>query len=77
MKKISICIPVLNEEENILNTYEKIKNIFTDNIKDYDYELIFTDNHSSDSSEKILLDLINLLKTDGYKNIKDAIGKDL
>lgn len=27
--------------------------------------------------EKILLDLINLLKTDGYKNIKDAIGKDL
>ena len=26
---------------------------------------------------KILLDLANLLKTDGYKNIKDAIGKDI
>ena len=26
---------------------------------------------------KILLDLVNLLKTDGYKNIKDAIGKDI
>lgn len=25
---------------------------------------------------KILLDLVNLLKTDGYKNIKDAIGKN-
>ena len=27
--------------------------------------------------EKILFDLVNLLKTDGYKNIKDAIGKDI
>ena len=26
---------------------------------------------------KILLDLINLLKTDGYSNIKEAIGKDV
>ena len=26
---------------------------------------------------KILSELINLLKTDGYKNIKDAIGKDV
>ena len=25
---------------------------------------------------KILLDLVNLLKTDGYKNIREAIGKD-
>ena len=24
MKKISICIPVLNEEENILNAYNKV-----------------------------------------------------
>ena len=27
--------------------------------------------------ETILIDLINLLKTDGYKNIKEAIGKEL
>ena len=26
---------------------------------------------------QILSELINLLKTDGYKNIKDAIGKDV
>ena len=26
---------------------------------------------------KILLELVSLLKTDGYKNIKDAIGKDV
>ena len=27
--------------------------------------------------DKILNDLINLLKSDGYKNIKEAIGKDV
>ena len=26
---------------------------------------------------KILSELTNLLKTDGYKNIKEAIGKDV
>ena len=26
---------------------------------------------------KILIDLVNILKTDGYRNIKDAIGKDI
>ena len=26
---------------------------------------------------KILLDLANILKTDGYKNIREAIGKDV
>jgi glycosyltransferase involved in cell wall biosynthesis len=76
MKKISICIPVLNEEENILNTYEKIKNIFTDNIKDYDYELIFTDNHSSDSSEKILLDLCKRDKKIKYIRFKNNLDYD-
>ena len=54
MKKISICIPVFNEQENILNAYQKIKDIFHKEIKDYTYEIIFTDNHSYDDSEKII-----------------------
>ena len=57
MKKISICIPVLNEEENILNTYEKVKKIFEEKLKNYDHEFIFTDNNSNDKSEEILSDL--------------------
>ncbi len=59
MKKISICIPVLNEEENIINTYNKISEVFNNSLNSYDFELIFTDNHSSDKTENILTDLCN------------------
>ena len=57
MKKISICIPVLNEGENILIAYNKIKEIFLNEIKEYTYEIIFTDNHSTDDTEKIITEL--------------------
>ena len=57
MKTISICIPVFNEEENIENTYEKITNLFQNKLSKYDYEIIFTDNHSSDNTEEIITSL--------------------
>ena len=57
MKKISICIPVLNEGENILIAYNKIKEIFLNEINEYTYEIIFTDNHSTDDTEKIITEL--------------------
>lgn len=56
MKKISICIACYNEEKNIRNTYQRLKNILTE-LTDYDYEIIFEDNCSKDSSEKILREL--------------------
>ena len=40
MKKISICIPVFNEQENIVNAYQKIKDVFKNNIRNYTYEII-------------------------------------
>ena len=53
-KLISICIPILNEQENIELIYKKVTNIF-DKLKDkYYYELIFTDNNSSDKSFEII-----------------------
>ena len=48
MKLISICVPVLNEEENIANTLEVIESFFKKNLTQYRYEIIFTDNHSDD-----------------------------
>ena len=65
MKKISICIPVLNEEKNILIAYEEIKKLFKISISNYEYS-VFTDNSSDDESENIIkkiLKKINLLST--------------
>ena len=57
MKTISICIPVYNEESNIENAYIKIKDLFEKNLINYDYEIIFTDNHSFDKTQEIISDL--------------------
>ena len=43
-KLISICIPILNEEENIALIYKKIIQIFNKYKNKYHYEIIFTDN---------------------------------
>ncbi len=76
MKKISICIPVLNEEENILNTYEKVKKIFEEKLKNYDHEFIFTDNNSNDKSEEILSDLCKKDKKVKYIRFRNNLDYD-
>jgi glycosyltransferase involved in cell wall biosynthesis len=57
MNKISIITPVLNEEDNILDCYNEVKNLFAKKLNNYDYEHIFVDNMSEDSSVKIMTDL--------------------
>lgn len=49
-KLISLIIPVFNEEENIFPLYEAVIPIINDCTDKYDFELIFTDNHSVDST---------------------------
>lgn len=53
MKKISICIPCYNEEKNIENMYGALKQI-TLKLKQYKFEMIFSDNASVDNSVDIL-----------------------
>lgn len=43
MKKISILVPTYNEEDNVINVVEKLENILN-NLKDYNYEIVFIDN---------------------------------
>ena len=52
MKKISICIPCYNEDKNIPLLYSNICKQFED-LKNYDYEIIFSDNNSTDNTAKI------------------------
>jgi polyisoprenyl-phosphate glycosyltransferase len=49
-KLISLVIPVFNEEENIFPLYEAVVSIINDCTDKYDFELIFTDNHSVDGT---------------------------
>lgn len=53
MKKISICIPCYNEEENVVFAYESIKRTVT-KIKKYNFEFLFVDNGSIDQTRKII-----------------------
>jgi glycosyltransferase involved in cell wall biosynthesis len=52
-KLISIVTPCLNEEGNVMEVYQRVKNAFSE-LKDYNYEHIFMDNYSTDNTLKIL-----------------------
>lgn len=54
MKKISIVTPCYNEEENVENLYNKIKEIFDTQLNGYDFEHIFIDNCSQDKTIEVL-----------------------
>lgn len=57
-KTISIVAPCFNEEQNILNFYEEIKNVFIEIEENYNYELIFSDDSSDDNTVKIIKSII-------------------
>lgn len=53
-KKISVMIPCYNEEENVVPMSEAIVNLFEGELANYDYELLFIDNDSSDQTRPLL-----------------------
>ena len=54
-KKISIVTPCYNEEENLMELYERIQDAMA--LLDYEYEHILIDNASTDNSRAILCQL--------------------
>lgn len=58
MEKIllSICVPVYNEWDNLDAFYKRISTFFS-NEPNYKFELLFTDNHSTDGTFEKLADL--------------------
>jgi glycosyltransferase involved in cell wall biosynthesis len=56
MKKISVVTPCYNEEENVLDLYLQIKEVF-ECLKAYSYEHIFIDNASTDQTIAILREI--------------------
>lgn len=58
MKKlISILIPCYNEEENVVPISKAVIEEVESSLPNYDYELVFIDNHSTDNTRTLLREL--------------------
>lgn len=57
MKKISVLIPCYNEEENIVPMSEAVVSLFESELSNYDYELVFIDNDSTDNTRTLLREI--------------------
>lgn len=55
--KISFVIAVYRNEGAITRTYEKIRSVFSDELREHDYELVFVDDGSDDGSLQEILQL--------------------
>lgn len=47
---ISIAVPVLNEAENVEHAYTRVRSVFDSLAPRYEFEIVFTDNHSDDDT---------------------------
>lgn len=54
MKTVSVLIPCFNEVGNVGPMSEAVVNEFKENLPDYDYELVFIDNFSTDGTREKL-----------------------
>ena len=54
MKKVSVLIPCYNEEENVVQISEAVTDILEKELPEYDYELVFIDNCSTDHTRDLL-----------------------
>ncbi|HEY3375057.1 MAG TPA: glycosyltransferase family 2 protein [Candidatus Aquicultor sp.] len=61
-KLISILVPVFNEEDNIIPLYTRVLDVMAQLVDRYDYEFVFTDNHSTDRTFERLEKLSKLDK---------------
>lgn len=55
--KISVIIPCYNEEGNVRPICEEIRNTLRKELPEYEYEILFIDNKSSDNTRTILREL--------------------
>lgn len=63
MTLISIVTPCFNEEENIKTCVARLRKVFKEDLPNYEYEHIFTDNSSTDNT-------IDLLREESKKDSK-------
>lgn len=53
-KTITVVIPTYNEEQNVQAVYDRVNNIFSSELPDYNMEILFIDNASTDRSRELI-----------------------
>lgn len=56
-KEITVVIPTYNEEKNVPLVYKRVKKIFGECLKKYNYKILFIDNCSNDNTRNIIKEL--------------------
>lgn len=51
-KKISVTIPCYGEEKSVRQMYDRLTAVFVEKLPEYDYEIIYVDDHSPDNTEE-------------------------
>lgn len=69
-KTVSVLIPTYNEQENVVPLAEALVSMFTSDLPEYNYEIVFIDNDSKDDTRKLLRELC--AKDDSIKAIFNA-----
>lgn len=75
MKKITILVPAYNEEESLPFLYERLSNIMNE-MKDYEFELLFVNDGSKDNTIKEIKKLRENDKRICYVDFSRNFGKE-
>jgi len=57
---VSLVVPVFNEQDNVKPFYADVRRVIDKLTDDFEFEFIFTDNHSTDKTPDLLLELARL-----------------
>ncbi len=52
--KIGVVIPTYNEEGNVRLIYERLQKVFKNELSEYEYEILYIDNKSTDNTRSVL-----------------------
>lgn len=76
MKKISIIVPAYNEEESLPFLYERLTKLI-DNMKDYEFEVLFINDGSKDKTLEMIKEIRNYDQRFCYVNLSRNFGKEV
>ncbi|MCI8760717.1 MAG: glycosyltransferase family 2 protein [Clostridia bacterium] len=76
MKKISIIIPAYNEEESLPILYERMKKLMEE-MKDYEFEILFVNDGSKDKTIEVIKQLRQEDKRICYVDFSRNFGKEI